>query len=86
MKRAELVECINSALDESLAGCETDNPLEAWTRFVDRLDAKGRRRIGDVLERQGRNRYTGEVIKNGKRNAERESLLEQEDPKQTESG
>lgn len=80
MKKAELAGYIDAALDESLAGCETENPLEAWTRFIDRLDAKGRRSIGDTLERQGRNRYTGEVINDGKCNVEPKPLLEPEDP------
>lgn len=41
------------------------NPLEAWTYFIDTVDGRVRRRIGDMLERQGRNRYTGEIA-NGK--------------------
>lgn len=80
MKRAELLDYINSALDDSLTGCDSGNPLESWTRFIDRLDAKGRRSIGDTLERQGRNRYTGEVINDGKCNIEPKPLLEPEDP------
>lgn len=80
MKKAELMEYIDAALDESLAGCEAGNPLGAWRRFIDRLDAAGRRRIGDVLERQGRNRYTGEVISDGKRDVEPEAPLEPQDP------
>ena len=41
------------------AEAEFDNPLEAWSRFADILDARVRRRIGDMLDRHGRNRYTG---------------------------
>lgn len=41
------------------AGGEYENPLEAWTHFVDLIDGRVRRRIGDLLERQGKNRYTG---------------------------
>ncbi len=36
-----------------------ENPIEAWTRFIDSADSRVRRRIGDLLEKQGRNRYTG---------------------------
>ena len=35
------------------------NPLEAWTQFIDTVDCRVRRRIGDLLEKQGKNRYTG---------------------------
>ena len=80
MKKAELAGYIDAAVDESLAGCETKNPLEAWTRFIDRLDAIGRQNIGDALEQRGRNRYTGEARENGKRDAEPEPLLEQGNP------
>ena len=81
MKRAELLDYINSALDDSLAGCDSGNPLESWTRFIDRLDAKGRCRIGDALERQNRDRYTGKVVMhNDQCNAEPETLLGPEDP------
>ena len=79
MKRAELLDYINLALGDSLAGCDSGNPLESWTRFIDRLDAKGRSHIGDALERQGRNRYTGEAIKNVQRDSEYEAILGPED-------
>lgn len=36
------------------------NPLEAWRVFVETLDCRVRHRIGDMLEKHGRNRYTGE--------------------------
>lgn len=36
--------------------------LEAWVIFINVLDSRVRRRIGDMLEKQGRNRYTGELI------------------------
>ena len=39
---------------------EFNNPLEAWTRFVDIIDSRVRRRIGDMLESRGYSRYTGE--------------------------
>ena len=60
MKRVELLGIIHTAAEESLSSCgNEENPLSAWTRFIDRLDALGRRLIGDKLEEQGRNRYTG---------------------------
>lgn len=40
-------------------GGEFSNPLEAWTRFIELIDMRVRRRIGDLLEKQGFNRYTG---------------------------
>ncbi len=36
-----------------------ENPIEAWSRFIDSADSRVRHRIGDLLEMQGRNRYTG---------------------------
>ncbi len=36
------------------------NPLVAWTSFADLLDSRVRRKIGDKLLLQKRNRYTGE--------------------------
>lgn len=60
MKRVELLGIIHTAAEESLSTCSTEkNPLSAWARFIDRLDAIGRRMIGDKLAEQGRNRYTG---------------------------
>lgn len=60
MKKTELMSIINSVVDQALENCESENPLEAWSRFMDRFDACVRRRIGENLERNGRNRYTGE--------------------------
>jgi hypothetical protein len=60
MKRVELLGIIHTAAEESLSSCDAgENPLIAWTGFIDRLDAIGRRSIGDKLETDGRNRYTG---------------------------
>jgi hypothetical protein len=59
MTKVELQEYINTAADQCLADCKTENPLESWTRFIDRLDGIVRRRIGDALEQSGKNRYTG---------------------------
>lgn len=80
MKRAELHELLITVADECLANCDSGNPLESWTRFIDRLDAKGRNRIGDALEQQGRSRYTGKVVMhNAQCDAEPETLLGPED-------
>ena len=66
MKRAKLKEIINSTADEVLQGINGDNPLETWTTFIDRLDAKVRRQIGNSLAANGMDRYTGEpLLKNG---------------------
>ena len=60
MKRDELHEIIRSSAEESLSACGAgENPLEAWAKFVDRLDSAGRRAIGDKLEAERLNRYTG---------------------------
>lgn len=40
------------------------NPLLAWDNYVSTMDNNVRRRIGDALEQHGRNRYTGEEMKN----------------------
>lgn len=36
-----------------------DNPIAAWSIFFDLVDQSVRRRIGNMLEKDGRNRYTG---------------------------
>ena len=59
MKRVELHGLLIAIADECLTDCGSENPIESWTRFIDRLDAMGRRHIGDTLEKSGRNRYTG---------------------------
>ena len=41
------------------------NPVLAWSCFVDVLDGRVRRRIGDMLEKEGKNRYTGEPMPEG---------------------
>lgn len=60
MKRLELQEIINSAVEKALKACDEDNPVAAWSLFISALDYAGRRIIGDRLEEQGKNRYTGE--------------------------
>ena len=36
------------------------NPIKAWATYWDAVDCAVRRRIGDMLEAEGKNRYTGE--------------------------
>ena len=62
MTRSELKQYIDDALEIALSECTSDNPLEAWTQFVDKLDVSARCRIGDDLEGSGRNRYTGDLL------------------------
>lgn len=42
---------------------EYDNPLEAWSSYMTTMDIAGRRYIGNMLSKQGKNRYTGENSK-----------------------
>lgn len=64
MKRAELQKYIDDAMTSALSACaaEKDNPVIAWHSFITRLDCDVSRKIGDDLERSGRNRYTGEPM------------------------
>ena len=59
MKKEELLEMASEEMDTALRLCKSDNLLEAWTLFIQNLDCLMRRRIGDRLEQQGKNRYTG---------------------------
>lgn len=43
-------------------GSPYENPLEAGVRFMDLANIRLIRRIGNYLESQGKNRYTGEII------------------------
>lgn len=61
MKRSELDDYVDDAMIYVLCKCKNENPLIAWSMFIDHLDMAGRRKIGDDLEAQGRNRFTGEV-------------------------
>jgi hypothetical protein len=63
MTKYELMGHITDAINTALTQCRSENPLEAWARFIDKLDSAGRRSIGDTLEQQNRNRYTGQVIR-----------------------
>ena len=40
---------------------EYDNPLEAWSTYLTLIDIAGRRYIGNMLSKQGKNRYTDEI-------------------------
>jgi len=62
MKKSELMLYIIQTVDDALKNCKSDNPLEAWTNFIDRLDSTVRRHIGENLEKQGKSRYTGVKI------------------------
>ena len=35
------------------------NPLEAWDGYWNKVDMLMRKRIGDMLEKQGKNRFSG---------------------------
>lgn len=64
MRKADLTMIAYKAIDRALESCTAGNQLEVWTRFVDALDAAGRREIGDELQYAGKNRYTGEEQEN----------------------
>ena len=49
---------------EAARGCFR-NPIMAWSCFIDVLDGRVRRRIGDMLEQEGKNRFTGEPLEKG---------------------
>lgn len=61
MRKNELMVIVYKALDQAMPTCTADSPLEAWTNFVDRLDAAGRRMIGAQLVEAGKSPYTGEA-------------------------
>ncbi|WP_207641707.1 hypothetical protein [Anaeromassilibacillus senegalensis] len=63
MTRAELISILNTTLDATLRDCKEDNPIVFWTFFMNHFDGTVRRKIGDDLERKGKNRYTGEPAK-----------------------
>lgn|GEM_PF-1231856 len=41
---------------------EYENPIEAWSNYIMTVDALLRRRLGDKLEAEGKNRYTGQPL------------------------
>lgn len=63
----------NSATDthimvDTLRKTETNlgnNPILACNIYYTRVDIVARQRIGKSLEKQGKNRYTGETLKGG---------------------
>ena len=60
VKRTELLGIIHTAAEESLSFCDAGgNPVEAWAHFEDKLSAIGRRMIGEKIEAEGRDRFTG---------------------------
>ena len=69
MKKTELQKYVDDAMDSALSACtaEKENPLVAWNVFINRLDSEVRRKLGDDLECNGRNRYTGEPQTDEKR-------------------
>lgn len=44
---------------------ECENPMEAVSGFFGQAEMRMSRKIGDRLEAEGRNRYTGEPVKRG---------------------
>lgn len=45
-----------------ISASASDNPLIAWASYHDAVDADVRRRIGDMLAAQGKNRWTGDTL------------------------
>lgn len=60
MKKSELKEIANESMERAIESAQSENPLEAWTRFIDTLDLSGRKLIGEQLRKSERNQYTGE--------------------------
>ena len=75
MTKTELTGHISAVADDVLAECKSENPLEAWTKFVERLDMRVRRRIGDELERDGKNRYTGQAFPSPSFNGKKDNFM-----------
>ena len=44
---------------------EFENPIEAVSAFFGQAEIRMRRKIGDRLEAEDRDRYTGELVKRG---------------------
>jgi hypothetical protein len=47
-------------MERAIESARSENPLEAWTKFIDTLDLSGRKLIGEQLRKSERNQYTGE--------------------------
>lgn len=66
MKKAEFMEIVTAEAEAALCTCRgCENPVEALTQVMDKLEAGVRRQVGDALEVEGRNRYTGEPVGKG---------------------
>lgn len=66
MKKAEFMEIVTAEAEAALCTCPNcESPIEALTQIMDKLEAGVRRQVGDALEAEGRNRFTGEL--NGKK-------------------
>jgi len=50
MRKADLTMIAYKAIDKALESCTAGNPLEVWARFVDILDATGRRAGNGAVE------------------------------------
>ena len=59
MTHKEVYKIVDEALEKTKRRTSYVNPLEAWSMFTDEVDRIGRRMIGDKLESEGKNRYTG---------------------------
>lgn len=62
MKKDELKDIVNESMERAIGAARSENPLEAWTKFVDTLDLSGRKLIGEQLRRAEKNQYTGEEM------------------------
>lgn len=62
MKKDELKEIVNESMERAIGASQSQNPLEAWTKFIDTLDLSGRKLIGEQLKEAEKNQYTGEEM------------------------
>lgn len=62
MKKDELKEIVNESMERAIGAAQSQNPLEAWTKFIDTLDLSGRKLIGEQLKEAEKNQYTGEEM------------------------
>lgn len=64
MKKAEFMEIVTAEAEAALCTCpDFESPIEALTQVMDKLEAGVRRQVGDALEAEGRNRYTGKEMR-----------------------
>lgn len=64
MKKSELKEIADESMERAIGSAQSENPLEAWTKFIDILDLSGRKAIKEQIKKEGRNPYTGDKIPN----------------------